>query len=256
MGRIIEALNSNAGVFNLAFGAIVAIATVFYARLTKALVEETRRMRRAQTEPHLLVQVEVSPIWINFVNIAVRNIGGGAAYGIKLSLDRDFADDSRIPLSEWGPFKHGIRFLAPGQGHERYLTSLVDQLQEIERPDGRFEVNVAATYANALGEQRTEHFPLDFRQFIGLTTLGTPANQEIATALKKFQDDFHYVAAGFRKLSVDLYTDRDRRAERAERLEHARAAQEAREPKGFGTPQTLGPAQEEGPSVAPTEIIE
>lgn len=210
MGRIIDSLNQNTGVLSLLFGAVVAIATVFYARLTRALVAETKRMREAQTEPQLLVQVEISSVWVNFVNICVRNIGAGPAYDVTLTLDRDIVPEQGPELSSWGPFKHGISFLAPGQVHTRFLTSLVGQLAEIERSDGRYSVAVTASYANAVGERQTRVFPLDFRQFVGLTTIGTPPDQEAAKALTKIQEDLSRLASGASRLRVDTYTSLDR----------------------------------------------
>ncbi|PNR89319.1 hypothetical protein X925_03280 [Petrotoga sp. 9T1HF07.CasAA.8.2] len=48
---VLEFLNQNSGALAVVFSALVAIATIVYAKLTWSLVAETRKMREAQIEP-------------------------------------------------------------------------------------------------------------------------------------------------------------------------------------------------------------
>lgn len=50
-------LNQNSGAFLVLFSLVVTGATVFYAILTSRLVSETRKMREAQTEPNVSVNI-------------------------------------------------------------------------------------------------------------------------------------------------------------------------------------------------------
>lgn len=68
MEDFLEFLNRNSGALSLVFAMVVAIATVFYAILTHRLVEETERMRLAQTEPSVSVRIERSILFPQLTN--------------------------------------------------------------------------------------------------------------------------------------------------------------------------------------------
>lgn len=53
MQQFLDWLNENGGALSVLFAAVVMIATVVYARLTAKLVDETRFLRKAQTEPRI-----------------------------------------------------------------------------------------------------------------------------------------------------------------------------------------------------------
>ena len=64
----LESLNRNSGVFNVIFSGLVAFSTIIYAFLTWSLVLETRKMREAQTEPNIIITIQPSEEWINFID--------------------------------------------------------------------------------------------------------------------------------------------------------------------------------------------
>jgi hypothetical protein len=90
MINILNFLNENNGAFSLIFSCVVALATVIYAVLTWRLVSETRRMREAQTEPNIFVNLQPREEWINFIDMVIQNIGSGPAYNIHMIYDKDY----------------------------------------------------------------------------------------------------------------------------------------------------------------------
>jgi hypothetical protein len=215
---LLDWLNSNAGAFNVLFAAVVAAATVFYALLTRALVAETRRMREAQTEPQVTIRVESSEQWINFLMLIIENIGGGAAYELRLAATPDFEDVPGRPLSAFGPFKHGVRMLAPRQRISTLLVNIVGRASEIEHPEEPLAFSVRAQYRGALGKQYDESFPIDFKHLVGSRTLGKPPLHAIAGSLDDIQKTLSKLGGTAHRLQVVAYAPDDLKCELDEEL--------------------------------------
>ena len=82
MAELLEFLNKNSGALTVLFTAVVTIATIVYAALTRVLVNETRMMREVQTEPKLQVTVSSLDFAIHIVRLHVRNVGLGPALNV------------------------------------------------------------------------------------------------------------------------------------------------------------------------------
>jgi hypothetical protein len=223
MSAFLNFLNANSGAFNLLFSLVVAAATVFYVVLTRRLAIETERMRLAQTEPHVSVRIEPNPAWINFINLVVENVGAGPAYEVRLSCHPDFEMERGARLSDVGVFAHGIRYLAPGQRVEFFLTSILGDLEEIKKTGGRFDFEVRVQYRGVLGPTHDERFLIDFRHFVGITTLGTPPLEKIARDIEKMRTSIGHLETGWKRLRVDIFSEADRQREEHEREEHVQA---------------------------------
>jgi hypothetical protein len=169
-------------------------------------------MRRAQTEPVVAVRIEPSETWINLIVLIVENVGPGPAYNVRLSATPDFEMSRGRRLSELGLFRHGMRYLAPRQQIVLFLTRIVGQLEEIQRPGGRFRFDVRAQYTSVLGDSYDNVYPIDFLHLLGMSTIGTPPLQKIARDLEKIRETLGHIESGFRRLKVDIFTasDRDR----------------------------------------------
>lgn len=213
MKEFIESLNANSGALNLVFSLIVAVATLFYVILTRSLVKETKRMREAQTEPHVAAKVELTDEWIHFIMFAVENVGVGPAYNIKLTIKPDFITDMNRPLSSIGMFKHGISYLAPGQRLSIYLTSLLGKIDEIEKPDSKYKFTVHINYESSTGVKYSNTYPIDFLQFMGMSRIGTPPMRSIAGDIEKIRDSVGKIQSGWNKLKVEIYDSKDRKME-------------------------------------------
>jgi hypothetical protein len=205
--------NANSGAFTVLFTAVVAVATVFYVRLTRALVAETRRMRKVQTEPQVTVRVESSEKWISMAMLVIENIGGGPAFDLKLASIPDFVGIKDRPLSQFGPFKHGVRVLTPGQKISTLLVNLVDRVGELEDPAGPLSLTVKAEYRGTLGEKYESSFPIDFLHMIGSRSFGKPPLHAIAGSLDEIQKELSRFGGGTRRLQVIAYSPEDVRRE-------------------------------------------
>jgi len=221
----LDFLNRNSGALTVIFSAIVAVATIVYAKLTRTLVQETNRMRRSQTDPEVLVSVQPSEVWINLIELVVENIGGGSAYNLRLTVDPDVKCSRGEMLSSIGLFKHGLRQLAPHRRVKTFLFSVADRVAQIESPGSSFEFTVRAMYNSEGGDSITRTFELDLRHMVGMVQLGTPPLKTIADSLSALQKDVGYLTTGFKRLTVNINTRAEVEADEAEQLAEFRRRQ-------------------------------
>lgn len=200
----LDFLNKNSGAFTILFSFIVASATVVYAILTCKLVTETKKMREVQTEPKFSVIFQPREEWINFIDLVIKNIGLGPAYNIKFKINPDFEYRKGHFLSKLN-FMKGIKYLAPNQKMQFFLTSLVENFEDkIKTP---FKIKV--TYNNKTGKTYTETFTIDFFELVGLGQLGEPPLYKISKNIEKIQQEIHHLSTGFHRLKTIVYTKKD-----------------------------------------------
>ena len=117
--NFIDEINKNTGFISLVFSLVVTVATVVTVWLNLRLVSETRRMREAQTEPHIQVTYKVRDEWINLLDVAIRNIGLGPAYDISFELRSDTVSEKVnnlvASLEKLNCFSKGLVYLGPDQ---------------------------------------------------------------------------------------------------------------------------------------------
>ena len=209
---LVEFLNENSGAFAVIFSAAVAIATIVYAILTWKLVSETRKMREAQTEPKVSVTIQPREEWINLIDMVIQNIGLGPAYNIKFEINPDFEYIKGKFLSELGFMKNGLKYLAPNQKLQFFLTSMIGNFEEKNKKP--FEIRV--TYQNSIGKTYKDVYMIDFSQLIGLSQLGEPPLYKIAKNVEEIKKDIHHLSTGL--IKVIRYTKEDIEEEETKQL--------------------------------------
>jgi len=146
---------------------VIAIATTIYVIFTWQLMNETRKMRKVQSEPIISIfyeQREGCGCWIDLV---IKNIGLGAAYNLKFNIIPDFlcgiGPDTKN-LSKLNIIEKGIPYLAPGQEY-RFLLTILDKMDQ-KRISQPFNIHVA--YENFLKERFEREYIIDFSIWDGL----------------------------------------------------------------------------------------
>jgi hypothetical protein len=225
MNEVIKFLNSNAGVINLLFGGIVAVATAVYAILTSTLVSETRRLREAQTEPHIELSFRSRDEITSLIDIVAVNIGAGPAYEVKVRFAANSASEGAKQLlhqlSGFNALSNGIAYLAPRQEMRSYWTDVREHLEEKLSTI----ISATSTCKSAMGKVYTRHHTLDLSELKGMIRIGTPPLLKISQDLERLQDAVSKIASGWSKPKVHIYTTEDREAERRE-WEQARTSQQ------------------------------
>jgi hypothetical protein len=215
MADFLTFLNNNSGAFNLLFSGVVAIATVVYAILTARLVRETQRLRAAATEPALEVTYRSRDEAMSLLDIVIKNIGSGPAYGIGFQVRAEpqgaGAQELLAPLQKLKSFSSGINLLLPGQEFSSYWTDVRKEL------DSKLKtvVTVTTTCRGATGVRYSRDHVIDLSELDGVTRLGTPPLLAIARSLKKLEDDMHNLSSELRRLQIDTFSSADREREQA-----------------------------------------
>jgi len=111
--------------------------------------------------------------------------------------------------------KNGVRFIAPNQKIQFFLTSMIENFEE--KIEKSFQVTI--TYKNSVGKTYEDEYPIDFSQFIGLTQLGEPPLYKIAKNIESIQRDIQHLSTGFYKMKVIRYTKEDVEEERRQQSE-------------------------------------
>jgi hypothetical protein len=212
----IDEINKNAGFIGLVFSLVVTIATVVTAWLNARLVSETRKMREAQTEPHIQVTYKIRDEWINLLDVAIRNIGLGPAYDISFELRAESSGEDKNDLvdslKKLNCFCKGLVYLGPDQEFSSFWTSLTeDHASKLGT-----RVHVTCRYRNATGVRYEMPCVLDLSELKGISRIGEPPLFKISKQIESIAKNVDHFASGFKKLRVDGYTQADRDAEKAE----------------------------------------
>ena len=212
----LDQINKNSGALSAIFSGGVTVATVIYAWLTAKLVNETRRMREAQTEPSLQVVYRNREEWINLLDVAVRNIGLGPAYDITFEIHAELKDGDTNnlvdSLGKLGCFEKGLVYLGPSQEFTSFWTNLMDG--HASKLDTR--VFVHCRYRSATGVRYENQCVLALSELKGISRIGEPPLLKIAKQLESIGKDLNHLTTGFKRLRIDAFSQVDRDAERAE----------------------------------------
>lgn len=211
----IDEINKNAGLIGLVFSLVVTVATVVTAWLNAHLVSETRKMREAQTEPHIQVTYRTRDEGINYLDVAIRNIGLGPAYEISFSLRSENTceekNDLVDSLEKLNCFSKGLTYLGPDQEFSSFWTSLFDG--HASKLDTR--IHISCRYRNATGVQYATPCVLNLSELKGISRIGEPPLLKIGKQLESIAKNVDHFATGFKRLRVDGFTQADRDAENA-----------------------------------------
>ena len=182
----IKFLNEHAGVLSSLFSLVVAVSTVFYVILTRSLVKETKKLRKAQMEPMISIYLEPREEYLNWIELVVENIGAGPAFEVRFELKDDMKCFGNKDLSSFGFAKNGIRYLGANQCYRIFIADMTDDF------NGKLQIKIPirVIYKGTEKREIVRDYVLDFSQFEGLNQLGIPPLHQIADSLKIIADDF------------------------------------------------------------------
>lgn len=164
--------------WTLIFSAVVAVSTVVYAVLTWRLVQETEKMRSAQTDPSIGLHVEPSATGHQLFMMVVANYGLGPALDIRFSVEANGAT-ADLPLAFLKQIS-GITYLAPGQK----VVAFYGTALELLRRDDKGLARVHASYRKPNGKTVTDTFTLDPSRFEGMPQVGNDYLRDLAQSVE------------------------------------------------------------------------
>jgi hypothetical protein len=176
VNKILDVLNKNQGAFIVVFTAILVL-------LNQRLAKETRRIREIGTEPNIEVYLVPHNESSAFINMVIKNSGGGPARNIKWEIDCDKAnaESKGIQIFKMSLFNI-LHYIPANEEFRFFFGSSVKLLQEpVMTP-----ITIKVSYDNDLNSQRQfKSFVIDIKPWKGHTTLGKPPLYEIAASLKE-----------------------------------------------------------------------
>ena len=194
-------INENQGMFMVIFTGVVAFSTAVYAIFTWRLSDETIKMREVQTEPNVSIIIEPREERMALINMKIRNIGSGPAYGIRFKIAPDFEYFNEKNLSQ---IMEGVKYLAPNQKRQFFLTNLAeDHDKKINNP-----FKIKASYKDKFDKKFEETFIIDFSEFEGMFERKPPLHQ-IAESLESIKTHIDQFSVGSNKLKTIVYTKKD-----------------------------------------------
>jgi hypothetical protein len=202
MSGLLEILNQNSGALSVLFSAVVAVATIVYAALTWTLVSETRRMRRAQTEPKIAIILADNEDLFGLIDIVVQNIGLGPAYKIRFRLGSNIETSAFKGLKEMGFIRDGIKYLAPAQKLKSHLTSFIGNTDEMIRTSLDIKVN----YEDSTSKNHEDSFSLDLSFLENISQVGEPPLQILIRHIESIKNDIHHLSTGLIALKMISYS--------------------------------------------------
>jgi hypothetical protein len=215
MFDLLDQLNKNSGALSAVFSGVVTVATVVYAWLTARLVDETRQMRKVQTEPRVEVSYRLRDEWINLIDISVRNIGLGPAYDIKLEARTESNTTGATlllqALNKLASFSKGLSYVGPGQEYSSFWASMTDG--DATKIDSRLVVT--CSYRSTTGTNYRHECIVDLSELKGSSRIGEPPLHKIAKHIEQIEKDLTKMTAATGRLKVDEYSQEDRDRERA-----------------------------------------
>ncbi|MCX8126598.1 MAG: hypothetical protein N3E40_05620 [Dehalococcoidia bacterium] len=172
------------------------------------------------TEPVLEVTYRSRDEAMALLDVVVKNIGGGPAYGVMVKFSAEPASTGATELldslKKISSFERGISVLMPGQEFTSFWTDVRKDFNDKVKTI----VRAHSSCLSATGQTYKREHQIDMSELEGVVRLGTPPLLSIANSLKDIKDDLNKLATGFRKLAVDTYTQEDRDRIEAERQAH------------------------------------
>jgi hypothetical protein len=209
-----------------------AIATMAIAILTFILAKETWYLREAQIRqleelkrenirPNIGIQLESSPVGMNFVNVKISNLGKGIARNVSIRfLDRSGTevpkDVDRVveKFRKLAIFRQGIQSMGIGQEISSFVFSFIDLGKELNGDIFKPYLNIAIDFEDVEGNPYSNSFIIDFSQYEGISELGGNALHQIASEIKKIREQLGKVTGrSGGKIGVDIFDSKDRKAE-------------------------------------------
>lgn len=224
---MLDFINNNYGVITLTFSGVVAISTIVYAILTSSLVSETKKLRKIQSEPSLLIYLFPKPDIINLIELVIENVGNGPAINIKFEIDQDLKFMHK-KLSDVNLIKEGLKYLPPKQ---KIAFVCADMAEEFNKKKN-LEIKLNVEFENQNNVTFRENYVLDFSQFVGLLVFGRPYLFSIKESNEKIKTDIHKIVNAQPRMKVDIFSKDDRESEKRKMEDFIKHEQSKSKKKG------------------------
>jgi hypothetical protein len=228
-------------------GAVVALLTfclfmlnIFSVGVAVYLARENRLLRRAGTDPEVVVYLVSAARYLHVINMVIANVGKGPARNLRMTHDGSAEEltSRRVRIQNMKLFE-GWSILPQGERLEFLFGSAFDLLKEPPLRPLTFTV----LYEDINRRKSEATFKIDVGAFAGMRAVGSPAEHEIAEALKKIADTMSGWSSG--RLKVEMISTAEQEQRDRELDEHLQEMIRVRQQEGplaSGSSPSLPPA--------------
>jgi len=195
--NILNFLNENSGAFSVLFAFLVAGATIVYAILTRSLVKETKRLRKAQTEPNVCTYVQIMPGLYSFSAFVIENIGMGPAHDVQFNLENDYIIFKQDKVSEIEVFKQGISYLAPGQKVIPFMFFTETKNAQPQPP-----LKIAVSFKNSVGDDFNNSFAVIMDRNIGVSDVQKADTEKMEREVRDLRSSIQSLTHAIERLKL------------------------------------------------------
>lgn len=170
---------------NVLLGLVFAVGYYLIIRLYHETVGEMREERLSGGRPQVIVQADYSRL--PEVELAVRNVAGGAAKDIKFEFSDRIESSDGYVVTDLPYFQYGLDFLEPGGEIICYWDSLeqiIPRLRERGLDDG---ILVTTSYKSLGGTPYTSTWRLNPLLFEGYRDSPHKGMEDLVEAVERLQ---------------------------------------------------------------------
>lgn len=206
--------------FSLIFTFVTVIFTGVLTFLNKRLADETKRMREKDTEPNIEVYIVPHEISSNFLDMVIKNSGGGPARDIswKLEYDEDNIEKKRIQILKMSLFSI-LHYIPSNEQFKFFFGSAKELLKEPEMKP----ITIFVKYKNDdRKNEQLKKFTIDIEPWKGMTQIGgKPPLYKIADDIHELKEILRRSISGFDVPLIRTQTEDDYQKENEKELKEA-----------------------------------
>ena len=177
---------------NVLLGLVFAVGYYISFKLYKQSISEMQESRLSGGRPQVIVQAEYSRL--PEVELAVRNVAGGAAKDIKFEFSHSVESSDGYVVTNLPYFKYGLDFLEPGGEITCYWDSLEEIIPGLRRRGLDEGIVVTTSYKSLGGTPYTSTWRINPLLFEGYRDSPHKGMEDLVEAVEKLQRDVQRAA--------------------------------------------------------------
>jgi hypothetical protein len=190
----LETFSQIAGpISNFLLGLVFAVGYYLIIRLYRETLKEMREDRLSGGRPQVIVQADYKRL--PEVEIAVRNVAGGAAKDISFDFSMPIESSDGFVVTDMPYFQYGLDFLEPGGEITCYWDSLEELIPSLRKSDLGDGILVTTKYKSLAGEPYTSTWRINPLLFEGYRSNAHKGMEDLVETVEKIQKDLDALAA-------------------------------------------------------------
>lgn len=179
-------------VSNFLLGLVFAVGYYLIIKLYRETLKEMQESRLSGGRPQVIVQADYKRL--PEVEIAVRNVAGGAAKDITFDFSTSIESSDEFVVTDMPYFQHGLDFLEPGGEITCYWDSLDELIPSLRKNGLEDGIVVTTSYKSLGGAPYTSTWRINPLLFEGYRSSSQKGIEDLVVTVEKMQKDLDALA--------------------------------------------------------------